>query len=277
MPPPKRKDARSPSRPAPRSSDPRFPGLLALLFALVLLSCDGDDPARPDPPLSPIRLLFLGNSLTGFNALPALVDSLAAASHLPITSQAIVAGGSALVDHWNVPTTRQAVEAGGHEVVILQQGPSSLPENRELLREGTRLWNPVIRAAGGRPGLYAVWPDRSRLAFFPDVSLSYRLAAEDVDGLFFPVGDTWLETWALDPAAPLYGPDDFHPSVSGSYAAAVVIVSVLSGRDAESLARNFNLPPGIGDPVDPGVAARIRKAAATVIARNREAAGRRKR
>ena len=69
------------------------------------------------------------------------------------------------------------------------------------------------------PGLYAVWPDKSRIFAFPDVAESYRLAAEAVDGLFFPVGDAWFETWKAIPTAPLYGTDDFHPAVAGTYAA----------------------------------------------------------
>ena len=118
---------------------------------------------------------------------------------------------AALIDHWDFGTARSEVRDGHYDVVILQQGSSSLPENRDSLRLWTRMWAPEIRKAGGRPALYAVWPEKARMYAFPDVSESYRLAAEDVDGLFMPVGDTWLETWNIHPDAQLYGGDEFHP------------------------------------------------------------------
>lgn len=112
---------------------------------------------------------------------------------------------------------------------MLQQGPSSLPESRVSLREWTAKFAPLIRAAGARPALYAVWPEKARSFAFPDVSESYRLAAADVGGLFVPAGDAWLAAWRRDPRLPLYSDDDFHPSVAGSYLAALVIYRVLWG------------------------------------------------
>lgn len=269
--------------------------LVVFFLAVVVVSCRADPPRARDPlsprgvaepartlrgslrlperggPIGPVpvRALFLGNSLTAYNALPEMVDSLASASGLHFRSRMIAPGGAGLIDHYDTPSTRQVVAQGGNDVIILQQGPSTLPESRRLLLEWTRLWEPEILAAGARPAFYAVWPDKSRLAFFPDAHESYRQAAEAVNGLLFPVGNTWLETWELNPAAPLYGPDNFHPTITGSYVAAVVIVAVLSGRDPETLAPRFNLPPGIGAPPDSTLAATIRTAAARVLARQR--------
>ena len=248
---------------------------LMLLLALTSLACEDDTPAAPEPAAPyAANILFLGNSLTYTNYLPKMVDSLAIASGLSIRSTSITSGGFALIDHWNIPARRMAVETGHYDVVILQQGPSSLPENRDSLRIWAELWEPTIRAAGGVPGLYAVWPDKSRLFAFADVSESYRLAAEAVDGLFFPVGDTWLETWKAIPTAPLYGTDDFHPAVAGTYAAAVTIVAVLSGRDAVSLASRFTMPPELFYVrIDSTLAATIRVSVDTVLERNRQARG----
>jgi hypothetical protein len=245
-------------------------GTLLLLFTLaVALAACGDDPTSPAAAPDSLSVLFIGNSLTAGNNLPAMAESLAKASGLPIRCTAITGSGTALIDHWGRPRTRREVQSGLYHIVILQQGPSSLPDSREQLRFWTGLWDIDIKAAGARAGLYAVWPDSSRFFAFGDVSESYRLAAEDVGGLFFPVGDTWLETWARDPSAPLYGADDFHPTVTGSYAAAVVIVSVLANRHPALLAKSFPLPPGVGPAPAPDVADTIRWAAAAVIERHR--------
>jgi hypothetical protein len=259
----------------------RFFRVAALVFAAVsFLSCQDTGPTGP-PPGAEVgerslkeyrhlgRVLFIGNSLTYTNQLPSMVDSLAVASEIEIVTEEVTVGGYALIDHWNVASTRATVRDGHFDVVILQQGPSSLPENRDSLRIWTALWDPEIRAAGGRPALYAVWPDKSRLFAFPDVHESYRLAAEDVHGLFFPVGDTWIETWKVLPDARLYGRDDFHPAPAGTYAAAVVILSVLSNVAPTSLATSFNMPLYTGPPIDSTLAATIRQAAEVVIERNR--------
>jgi hypothetical protein len=159
------------------------------------------------------------------------------------------------------------VRDGRFDVVVLQQGPSSLAVNRDSLRIWAADWAVEIRAAGGTPALYAVWPAESNFDSFPAVSESYSLAAADVDGLFLPVGDTWLETWNLRPDAPLYDADRFHPGLAGTYAAAVVIVSVLSGVEPTLLAREFAMPSGFQVRFDDGVAEAIQAAAATVLAR----------
>lgn len=216
---------------------------LVILLSLAFISCEDDSPVEPEPVPYSGRILFLGNSLTYTNVLPKMVDSLAIASGIVINSTQIASGGFGLIDYWNIPARRTAVTNGQYDVVILQQGPSSLPESRDSLLAWTKLWEPIIRGAGSVPAFYAVWPDKSRLFAFPAVSDSYRLAAESVDGLFFPVGDVWLETWKAIPTAPLYGTDDFHPAVAGTYAAAVTIIAVLSGRDAVSLASSFTMPP----------------------------------
>ena len=237
------------------------------LLALAVLSCRHDDAVAPVRVPGVLRVLFIGNSLTYVNDLPGMVSSLATASGLSIETASVTAGDFALIDHWNMGNARFAVQNGHYDVVVLQQGPSSLAVNRDSLRLWTKMWAPEIRHAGGRPALYAVWPEKARMYAFPDVSESYRRAAADVDGLFFPVGDTWLETWNLRPDAQLYGPDDFHPSVAGTYAAAVVIVSVLSNRAATSLAASFTLPAAASDPLDPDLALTIRQAAQTVLSR----------
>jgi hypothetical protein len=253
----------------------RFPFqvLIAFLAAATVLSACEDSPADPEPPIvdnTVGRVLFMGNSLTYTNYLPLLVDTLASASGITIESTQIAEPAFALIDHWNVPATRAAVAQGSFDVVVMQQGPSSLPENRDSLRIWTALWAPEIRAAGGEPGLYAVWPDKSRLFACGDVSESYRLAAEDVGGYFFPVGDVWLETWSVKPDAPLYGSDNFHPTTAGSYAAAVTILAVLTNREATSLSADFAWPLWLGVPVDSALAATIREAADVVIERHRQ-------
>lgn len=196
------------------------------------------------------------------------MSALAAASGMTVETQMLASPNFALIDHWT-ESERAVVRNGHFTYVILQQGPSSLAVSRDSLRLWTAMWANEMRASGAKPGLLAVWPEKARMFAFPDVSESYRLAAQDVGGVFFPVGDTWLEVWSVAPSAALYGPDDYHPAIAGTYAAAVVIVSLITHTEATALARDFpTIPNWENGRVDDGLAATIRAAAQSVISRN---------
>ena len=96
-----------------------------------------------------------------------------------------------------------------------------------------------IRAAGARPALYMIWPRQERQDEFPDVIQSYHTAAEEARAELYAVGEAWLAAWEADPDLPLYGPDGVHPSVMGSYLAALTIYRGIAGREPPSL-------PGLG-------------------------------
>jgi hypothetical protein len=112
----------------------------------------------------------------------------------------------------------------------LQQGSSALDESRQLLREWTIQFDEKIKAAGARTAMYAVWPSQSRQFDFDRVNESYTLAAADVSGMLFPVGEAWRAAWSRDAEMQLYSPDGLHPTVRGSYVGALVIASMLLDR-----------------------------------------------
>jgi hypothetical protein len=187
-----------------------------LLFAALLFV------AQPHP----TRVLFIGNSLAYANDLPALVCQLARSTGRQTTCESVAKPDYGLEEHWSDGEARRAI-ARGWDVVVLQQGPSALPESRRLLVDYTRRFDPEIKRAGARTALYMVWPSRGRRGDFPAVSQSYAAAAKAVNGLLLPAGDAWRAAWAADAALPLYGPDGFHPSTMGSYLAALAIYEPL--------------------------------------------------
>jgi hypothetical protein len=216
-------------------------------------------PDIPNPPGLPAgaRVLFIGNSLTEGNNLAAMVRDLADADGQSWYVEALIISGAGLIDHWNRGLAQPEIQGGDWDAVVLQQGPSSLPESRADLREWTRRFSTVIVEAGGLPALYMVWPDETRLAWFDRVRDSYALAARDVGGYFLPAGEAWRAAWRADAALPLYGGDRFHPTVPGSYAAALTIYAGLSGRS----------PVGLPAPsaISADMAAKLQQAAAEAI------------
>jgi hypothetical protein len=222
----------------------RFFNTTAAVLALSALACGSDeDGTGPEITGATIRVLFIGNSLTYTNDLPRMVVAVANTAGRNIVAESMSYPNYALIDHWNDGVVQETIRSGDFDYVVLQQGPSSVPINRDSLRIASLLFEPVIRESGATPALFAVWPDISRFDFFPDVAESYRLAAQDVNGLYLPVGNTWLAAWNERPTAPFYGPDGYHPGPAGSYAAAVVMVAAFTGLNPETFSTEA---PGVG-------------------------------
>ncbi len=89
-----------------------------------------------------------------------------------------------------------------------------------------------------------VWPAAARAFDFDGVLDAYRSAAELVDGLFLPAGEAWRIAWDADPDLQTFGPDGFHPSVHGTYLAALVIDEQVAGLDACDLPASITTSRG---------------------------------
>ncbi|HET7292167.1 MAG TPA: hypothetical protein VFM88_07075 [Vicinamibacteria bacterium] len=237
----------------------------AALLCAALVACAQDaSPAGPGGASGPgppgDRVLFVGNSLTEANDLPLMVEALSAAAGRPLSTESVTYGGVSLEDHWALGTQR-SIERGGWRFVVLQQGPSALPDSRVNLREWTRRFDAVIRAAGAVTALYMVWPDSRRDGDFPRVSESYRLAAQDVAGILLPAGDAWQAAWRRQVSIALYGPDGFHPSAAGSYLAALTIACGLTESSPVGLPHRLRLRNGVSIEVAPAAAPALQAAA----------------
>jgi hypothetical protein len=238
------------------------------LAAALLLGAgcsSGPGPAAATLPGGADRVLFIGNSLTEANDLPLLVEALSIAGGRPLQAESATLGGASLEDQWG-RGTQQRIAAGGWRFVVLQQGPSALPESRANLREWTRRFDAEIRSAGARTALYMVWPESFRREAFPDVSESYRLAAQDVGGILLPAGDAWQAAWQRQPSLALYGPDGFHPSLAGSYLAALTIYGGLTGGSPVGLPRRLTLRGGRTVEVDASAVPTLQAAAEEALA-----------
>jgi len=183
-----------------------------------------------------LRVLFVGNSLTATNDLPGRVLAIArSVGQVELETGSYTPGGYALEDHWNDGTARAMVEAGGWDVVVFQQGPSSLQSSGVNLRDWTAVWAQAVRAHGGRPALLTVWPEHWRRYALANVIQNYRAAAIASNAGLFPAGLAWSRSLATSPQTRLYGPDGFHPSRAGTYLAALVVYAGLVGHVPDGL------------------------------------------
>ncbi len=176
-----------------------------------------------DPASAPVRVLFVGNSLTYANDLPAIVEQLGRHSGHRIQTAMIAFPNFSLADHLAQGDAARRIAREPWDLVVLQQGPSGLPESGVDLIASTRQFADLCRPRRAEVALYGVWPASDRPTAFDSVTANYQAAAEAVDGRFFPAGKAWVAAWQRAPALPLYGPDGFHPSPTGSLLAALVI------------------------------------------------------
>jgi hypothetical protein len=203
----------------------RLPAVRLILLLAIATSCGSTPPdPGPDPDL---RILFIGNSLTYVNDLPALVRQLGASNVArPVTVASVAFGNYSLEDHWNRGDALAAIRQGGWDLVVLQQGPSALPESRANLIEWTGRFAGEIRKVGARPAVYMVWPGLNRQAAWDSVTDSYAAAAAGAHAVLFPAGEALRSASAADPGMPLFDADGFHPLPLGSFGVALVIYAV---------------------------------------------------
>lgn len=203
-----------------------FPVFRPLLLASVLCAIAVPLPAAQNKTL---RVLFIGNSLTYANELPAMVREIArAAGGVRIDVASVAKPDFGLAEHWLDGEASKVIARGRWDVVVLQQGPSSQPDSRVILRDYVKRYDEQIRKVGARTALYSVWPSRARSKDFDGVSESYEIAAKDVGALLMPAGEAWRAAWRRDPALPLYDRDGFHPSQLGSCLAALVVFKAIA-------------------------------------------------
>ncbi|MEP7325510.1 MAG: hypothetical protein ABI836_06145 [Gemmatimonadota bacterium] len=94
--------------------------LLGTCWVLGALAC-ATSADSPDP----IRILFIGNSLTYTNDLPGMVAALAdSAGSGPVEVASIAFPDYSLEDHWNRGNALAAIRQQRWRFVVLQQGPS---------------------------------------------------------------------------------------------------------------------------------------------------------
>ena len=205
-----------PSHPPLRGSTrlTRAIGFLVVLLAAML------------PPghahAAPLRVLFVGNSYTYTNDLPALFAAVASARGQTIEVGELTAANAAIEDHIvSGDLARRLSE--GWDWVILQQGPSSQPDSRLHLRHWAAEAARQAREAGAQAVLMSVWPALQNAHTWRDAELSYRLAAADAQSCVLPVATAWRLARERAPGIALYLPDRLHPTPDGSLLAALLI------------------------------------------------------
>lgn len=207
---------------------------LTCLLLAGLLGCggDGDGPSIPPPPPPPpgtVRILMLGNSLTSTQDVPGMVADFGAAGGAlrPIVAS-ITHANWGLEDHAGSEPSTAAVTGGEYDVVVLQQGPSTLPASRDNMLTYAGILRDM-KQARTRMGLFVAWPPEG-----DDIDAgiaNHVTVANQLSLAIYPVAQAFREAKRLDATLPIYSLDGFHQTATGSALAGMVIAAVIFDQD----------------------------------------------
>ncbi len=175
------------------------------------------------------RILFIGNSFTNRNDMPAIFTRLAAAVRPPwqIEADRVIANGVSLKTHWSRGIALDTIRRSRWDYVVLQE-QSTLPlKNRAKMHEYIRLFDSAIREHAGRTVLYLTWARAAELDRQDELSDAYLSVGREIGALVVPVGVAWQRVLRGRTPVALHDRDGSHPSAAGSYLAACVFVAAL--------------------------------------------------
>ena len=177
--------------------------------------------------INSVSILFIGNSLTYTNNLPKLVEKQAKFQGIKVKTKMVAYPNFAIEDHWKNGNVQNLITSKKYDYVIIQQGPSSQQNGREMLIEYGKKYSNLCQLNNAKLCYFMVWPSLSYYHTFDDVIKNYTDAAAINNTILLPVGQVWKTYFDSTNNFNYYGSDGFHPSLLGSEVAAKVIVEYL--------------------------------------------------
>ena len=225
--------------------------LFAFLFIIAAAPCLSEDASTTE---AKMRVLFIGNSLTSANNLPAVIERMASARHHVLKCVSYAPGGYRLNQHASDAKVLTLIKNGPWDFVVLQDQGQMLALSEDRLRhevypyakylcESIRAANPnakvvfymtmarrsgdsTIFDAAGRPLTYKAMQERT--------IQNYLTMAAENPALIAPVGRAWEAVRGQNPSANLYA-DDMHPNQNGAYLAACIFYKVFFNENSSGL------------------------------------------
>jgi hypothetical protein len=228
--------------------------IILLVFALFFSTSGNSQPVYR-------KVLFLGNSYTFVNDLPALTAAMAASAGDSLLYDSNTPGGYTLgwqpIAHSTDPSSLAKISQQGWDFVVLQE-QSQIPAITVLrdscmfpasiiLHDSVKSANPCSRVLffqtwGRRFGGVQCFttnycsPDFADFYMMQDsITRSYKVIADSLNDWIAPVGEAWrfvIQNYGMV----LHSGDASHPNFKGSYLAACVFYDIIFGK------RSYGLP-----------------------------------
>jgi hypothetical protein len=104
------------------------------------------------------------------------------------------------------------------------------PKLKSVFTEYTKKDADIVRSHGTRPVFFMSWAYLDKPEMTAELAEAYTVAGNSNDALVIPAGLAFAKVRAKQPELNLYQPDKRHPSSAGTYLAACVAFTALTGR-----------------------------------------------
>lgn len=235
-----------------------------LTFAVVLAICVcavSPSSAAADDRGTTLTVLFIGNSYTARNDLPAIIAQLARYKGQPFVYAKVTPGGRSFEQHVSEKNAVAKIKQGGWDVVVFQnQSFEGVVDPDNMVKFGTRLAAEVDKVKA-RTVLYETWAyagmhnkwknmDEKKQGemmallpvMFDRLEAAYTRLAKETDSDVAPVGLAWEKALKGDPKPVLHTSDNSHPSPLGSYLAGLVFYATLFDDKPVDMPTKFQVP-----------------------------------
>ncbi len=201
---------------------------------------------------APAKILFIGNSYTGVNQLPTIVNEVIKSAGIAVpVIKSSNPGGKTLEQHVSFKNTLTLIDEGAWDVVVIQgqsQEASMAQEyenmSKSFFEGGKSLCDLIYRKSPqARIVWYQTWARHADYwtAQKPDLAVgkspddmmarnrkSYEeLARKNPKSTVARAGEAWAMYYQTHPGKELHSGDNSHPTFAGSYLAALVIYQTI--------------------------------------------------
>lgn len=207
------------------------------------------------------KVLFIGNSYTFYNTLPALVNDIAQSHGDTVIHSSSTFGGAQLVQHATRATTLNLIRQGGWDFVVIQEQSQkpSFPDAQVAtdvypyaaqLNDSILYYNPCAETVffmtwGRKNGDQQNCASLPALCTFDGMNARLRRAylqmSLDNEAIAAPVGAVWKSMRDTFSWVELYAGDGSHPSYAGSYLAASTFYATLFRKPLTGTTYSGNL------------------------------------
>ncbi len=209
------------------------------------------------------HVLFIGNSYTGVNTLPSLFQLCTGSAGRNVVVSSNNPGGYSFQLHCTNATTQSLIQQGNWDYVVLQEQSQmpSFPLDQvvtDCFPYAKQLNDSIVKYSPcGETVFYQTWGrqngDASNCPNWPPVctyegmdsllQLRYGMMADSNEAIVSPVGACWRYIRTHYPDVVLYNADQSHPSLMGSYVAALSFYVALFRESCTAVTYN----PGLSD------------------------------
>ncbi len=194
------------------------------------------------PPEGAERVLFIGNSHTFYNDLPGMVKRMAWENdETPaLAVDEVTKGGASLGDHLPNRELEAVVRGGEYDVVVIQANSLEPVTDPEGYVERFGVMADWSEEGGALPLLYELWPRQEGSEVYQQPWMpgtqeetARRIREASVEAVrgttarVAPVGGVWERSRRQAMPIELYQSDGNHPTVEGTYLAALVIYGTI--------------------------------------------------